>query len=540
VIRLFLLAVLAFGFGGTAFAGDHTQGDSCGNQEQHLIDRIHEIFKQAQSVDGVLGQLPREMRERFIFMTDSRSAQEASYRFPRVILKSPLSEVTLTFNTHPQQRGYDQIEMIYWNSAKQTFEFEELKFESGAWSAKLETNPRSCINCHQSPARPNWDPYRLWAGQTPFQADILVKDSLETDLYLDFVARAERKEGRFRFLIPAFTKQRILDSFKDRKQVMASIDLGGDGFGAELYDAYSTLNKCRIEHSLRSHPAFPAFGPAVWAIINCGDSEPGELIPQDVKSLLAANQSVTGDLRADTERRQKAAIGGRQARQRKFFETWIADAGKVDREMTKVDFDDTEISTDTVAQLRFLLEPLGVNVKNFSMSLDEESYTFGDRLRTRRMDPVFLPVLGGDKSDAGCSAMAAKSREALSKYKNLIAANLQKTKPCVDCEARKRRAEEEALRLTRMEDAAVAVFKKYGCAQCHSGGNLYGAPPIPFTQGDQFKKFLSGYSGSLLTWSEAIWTRINLPETDRRHMPKTGPSVTDPKDLAIIRAYLVF
>jgi hypothetical protein len=173
------------------------------------------------------------------------------------------------------------------------------------------------------------------------------------------------------------------------------------------------------------------------------------------------------------------------------------------------------------------------------MSLDEESYTFGDRLQTRRMDPVFLPVLGKDNSRAGCSAMAARSLEALAKYKNLIAANLQKTKPCADCEARKRRGEAEAVRDVPAGTAA-AVFKKYGCVGCHADNNIYGAPAIPFAQPVKFKDFLTGYSGSLLTWSEAIWMRINLPETDRRHMPKAGPSVTDPKDLAIIRGYLVF
>lgn len=98
-----------------------------------LFEQVKSGQRNFDSVDGFLEQLSKDtpnLMSNFILMGESRSFQTASRENPRVILMSPGGDVRLTFNTDPNQRGYNNIEISFWNPQKREFEYRELALGS--------------------------------------------------------------------------------------------------------------------------------------------------------------------------------------------------------------------------------------------------------------------------------------------------------------------------------------------------------------------------------------------------------------------------
>lgn len=114
----------------------------------------------------------------FVVIGESESLQASSVKdgkmYPRIMLKSPNSELMVTFNTDPKAKGYNTIEMMRWNGKQGRYEFQELNFGEGGEKPHVDASGSKCLECHKSPdPRPNWDTYRAWAGVVPSRDDMM-------------------------------------------------------------------------------------------------------------------------------------------------------------------------------------------------------------------------------------------------------------------------------------------------------------------------------------------------------------------------------
>ena len=167
---------------------------SCNDVEEE-VDTVKNIMASANgknmSMTNFLKSLPDDLRTNFIFMGQSQSLQTATATNPRVIMTSARGDVRVSFNTSPNERGYNKVEISTWNPHKQAFDYQEMEFNTQDGKAQQHKDPSSCVQCHGNPAKPNWDNYNYWAGAIPTNKDTLVPNSKEAKEYLNLIKRAE-------------------------------------------------------------------------------------------------------------------------------------------------------------------------------------------------------------------------------------------------------------------------------------------------------------------------------------------------------------
>lgn len=114
------------------------------------------------SVEAVIERLPVSYKSSFTLMRDSRSVQQSSLEFPRAILFGKSGKLIITFNGHPEHRGYDRLEMIEYNPLSDAYEFHFVQFAEVVTFS--DTNPKKCIACHTPARLPIWSPDPTWLG----------------------------------------------------------------------------------------------------------------------------------------------------------------------------------------------------------------------------------------------------------------------------------------------------------------------------------------------------------------------------------------
>lgn len=127
---------------------------------------------QARTVEDLLNALPADYVGFTALMHHSRSLQPSSMEAPRIILASNLVPDHLTAKRmlfmgvggHAQQGGDDTVEVIEFATDKPGFQFHRLVFYGAAKPPTIEKDPRVCVTCHGTPARPIWDTYGTWPG----------------------------------------------------------------------------------------------------------------------------------------------------------------------------------------------------------------------------------------------------------------------------------------------------------------------------------------------------------------------------------------
>lgn len=118
---------------------------------------------------GVLKEKYPEFLKRYVLMYDSRSLQESSFEYPRVLMSDSSGRLIMSFNGHPTQRGYERLEVLGFDDQTHRFELRDIDF-SGPRPVVSQANPKQCLQCHQSlrrmdvDPRPNWEPYDTWPG----------------------------------------------------------------------------------------------------------------------------------------------------------------------------------------------------------------------------------------------------------------------------------------------------------------------------------------------------------------------------------------
>ncbi len=102
-----------------------------------------------------------EFKNNYTLIFESFSRQDASYKNPRALIYTNDAKLILSFNGHPGQRGFDEIEMLQFK--KDSFTFQRLAVHNGRLKF-FEPNERRCLGCHSRDPRPNWESYEVWPG----------------------------------------------------------------------------------------------------------------------------------------------------------------------------------------------------------------------------------------------------------------------------------------------------------------------------------------------------------------------------------------
>jgi len=122
-----------------------------------------------ESLLPVLQKQEPEMFNEYVLMYGSRSLQGSSFQAPRALLIGKHAELVITFNGNASQKGFNTLEVMYFDHKESKFNFQEITFDQGkvGYSA---LNAKKCLACHQSSTRggadprPNWEPYNVWPG----------------------------------------------------------------------------------------------------------------------------------------------------------------------------------------------------------------------------------------------------------------------------------------------------------------------------------------------------------------------------------------
>lgn len=98
-----------------------------------------------------------QISDNYILVHRTESQQLGSLTHPRVIIFG--GGAAFTFSEDPSQK-VRKVEMSFTDPKTYQTSLHEIAFENNR--AQLHQNPKSCLACHGSPARPLWNPYDFW------------------------------------------------------------------------------------------------------------------------------------------------------------------------------------------------------------------------------------------------------------------------------------------------------------------------------------------------------------------------------------------
>ncbi len=173
---------------------------------QELLQKNPATGLPVDSISELVPLLPRELRQNFTFVYDSRSPFRSgiSPEFPRVILFTDDGRLVLTFIGDERQPGAELLETMSFDYESATFELHAYLLPAGerrSWRPSAEE--ARCARCHGADARPIFDSYPLWPGYYGSVQDTFPHDRIgqkEAKNYAAFAAGAA-KTGVYKDLI---------------------------------------------------------------------------------------------------------------------------------------------------------------------------------------------------------------------------------------------------------------------------------------------------------------------------------------------------
>lgn len=547
----------------------------CGQRDAAITDEVNKLVRDIESgaqritsVDSFLAALPEPIRQSMIFVGDSRSLQESSVTNPRVLLKSPNSDVILSFNTDPSHRGYDAIEMTVWNAATAKVEMAEIRFPEDTRDATLRAsgratvarNPQKCVVCHSESRSWLFDPYRIWAGHIPWSEDALNRDSIEVEWYKKFLNDVTSGQPRMRHLRPMETAAEIDAALASTGRYQIKSPRGettqpNNTPGLDLSHQVLIYNGCRVANELAARPDWDRIKYAVaGATTGCanpssflddaGNKNARDFFEERGTGLGADSKFNYEALLADTQRRQNSTTNDREGRQTWFFEKYAGGAAVAKREMdaavaalsnnggggrspgSRIEAFENSGRENTAS--RYLLQPLGIDVQNWSMAVDKETYShvqFFDEIGRAKPIQDVLRAAGGD-----CSRLAALSREAL-RGTPVRPPREDAAGFCSPAEL-EAQARDLARNLTPvvMRGNAALIFPR--CSGCHTSG-AGGAPRLPFGDMNALEARIKSTKGTVGDFGERVWGRVSRYPESTGAMPARGQHLTNEEKVAM-------
>jgi hypothetical protein len=134
---------------------------------QNLLKKNPQTDLPVQSIQELVPLLPRELRQNYTFVYDSRSPfhDSISPLYPRVILFTNDARLVLTFTGDPNKPGFDYLESMTFSDKTAEFKFELHTLPAALQRGEKPTAlARDCKHCHGDDPRPINDSYPLWPG----------------------------------------------------------------------------------------------------------------------------------------------------------------------------------------------------------------------------------------------------------------------------------------------------------------------------------------------------------------------------------------
>jgi hypothetical protein len=333
--------------------------------------------KRILTLDEVLFEIGHqfpELRSNYILMHESRSRQEASYEFPRVIAFTDDARFVLTFNGDPNARGYYEIEMYEFkgipfnlnenpldvplngmidieNYQSEGFHFQRIVFEPSpdyphkrAYAAEKSfpvlrpINEALCQGCHSKNPRPNWEAYNRWEGayfpsdRIAFGEKYLLGYMTPEHEGFDLFYTRQAHSGRYRFLLGL--NERFVLPVKHLSRIAES----------QFTQVAGYLNYRRIAHLILQSKDYATYRFAILgALYGCEDFE--SFIPPSVRAKIKETPEYFTDLT------------------RKLF----------DRDINEFHLRSTE---GWLGKLRYLMEGRDIPMHRWSMSFRRSQYAF--------------------------------------------------------------------------------------------------------------------------------------------------------------------
>ena len=326
----------------TALAEDHEPFTEARLQE--LLQRNPATGLPVDSISELIPLLPRELRENFTFVYDSRSPFRSgiSPEYPRVILFTNDARLVLTFIGDERQPGFDLLETM-------SFDWESAKFELHAYllpaaerrSWRPSAEEARCARCHGADARPIFDSYPLWPGYYGSVQDTFPKDRIgqkEGKNYAEFSATAA-KTGVYQHLI--YPSGSPVSPFLDPRLFHDNtVELDPKLLpympNARLGIALTELNRQRIYRKLAAGKGFAANQKQLLAmLLECrpgdrADRNAMRSIEQQLRSENAARLKRLGVLPADPKKSRNDMQELKFIRELAEID-WVAKRAGVDR-----------------------------------------------------------------------------------------------------------------------------------------------------------------------------------------------------------------
>ena len=546
----------------------------------------------------------------------------------RVLFTSREADFVGSFTTDPESPSKNRFELILFDPTSSEMTMAEVRFENNA--PVVTMNPTSCKLCHEGRDRSiNWrfDPYRFWGYMTPFQEDFLQNGSVESEWYLAFLDRIAAGEEKLGKLRPFNPRQTVVDALAAQGSYQldarpAAVDFAGnDSPSLNLSHQLLEKNGCRAAVQMARRDDFNRVKyAAVGGLIGCdnvNDFFPtsGSYTRATAENYFTAQReglSGTGafDLPtfvSETKRRQAALLSDKLSRRFDHLTEFVGEdramddlelalaGGPVAPGYGVTNFEKDDYGT-RIAVTRFLLEPLGVDVTQWSMSVDRAYQSHVEFMHPIVLQPVFIDFLSrefggelgrtfeprecqdldtsGPQSRAGacysaleaarprlCSKLAERSRKELNNHPGeqesaAFSSYRVEDLAAIETEARARASSST---LDQLAGQARGVYA--ACAGCHEFGYNSGFPYLPFQdmnalatmfrrQRDAALHQMDGDSVGIQrgfgrphmfaynSLADRIWDRVNRHPRQHSFMPRTKIPLTRDQKVTM-RAHMI-
>ncbi|MEQ9320713.1 MAG: hypothetical protein RIF41_16220, partial [Polyangiaceae bacterium] len=448
----------------------------------------------------------------------------------RVLVASDHADFIGSFTTHGDSPARDRFEMVLFDAERSELTMFDVDFS--AQPPDVTENPESCMGCHAAKAADgtrdvatvNWrlDPYRVWSYATPFNQDNLRDGSVELQWYQSFQDRIAAGEGKLRRLELYNSPETITEQIAQNGQFRLDTDVSIGGHHSPALNVHHQLlekNGCRATASLLRHEHYDHVKyAALGAMLDCADVE--SFLPEDGphtaeaaraffanmgEGLVAPGQFDLAVLHGETIQRSERLISDRLSRRFDHFTEFVGQEQALAEIQESVAMDAFGVSnfetfTGAIAKTRFLLEPLGIDVSEWSMAVDPLAPSHVEFFYLFVAQPAFRHLLEEEfgvatscqnglnsgrlcynqaQSAGICEDLAAKSREALAE---LGPTPTMRDDYVVESSSDLEQQAQERAATLSMDELRNAAEEVYGikCAACHPTEYDGGAPYLPF------------------------------------------------------------
>jgi len=199
-----------------------------------------------------------------------------------------------------------------------------------------------------------------------------------------------------------------------------------------------------------------------------------------------------------------------------------------------------ESTTDEVAKVRYLLEPLGIQTNLWSTAIDPETYAHVEFFGEIERQPEIQEILKETGYD--CDVLAAKSRAALLAAtpkpdpKFILDASFCAGPGVDEIVASQFTSTITDVARANYRAAAAEVLKRH-CSDCH-GPEQYieGAPELPFDDIQALERLIASRKNRVWNFADSIWDRVSRPPDSYNAMPLGG--TLSKADKITIRSWL--